>query len=123
VKRHNRVLEREYEDRWRWVRDQLQREAEALHRVEHEMQERGIAQSGLHGQAENEVRRAFAQTWRDRKSEGDRWIEDAHDDEGGAAHATYRRVRGRPWPEDPHAAAIAGMTQGWEQTVERDGSS
>jgi len=54
VKRHNCVVEREHQDRWRWVRDQLQREAEALQVVEQEMQERGLSGSGIRGQSKNE---------------------------------------------------------------------
>jgi hypothetical protein len=120
VKRHNRVVAREYEDRWRWVRDQLQREGEALQAVEDEMQHRGLRQSGLRGQRESDVRRAFAQQWRDRKSAGERLIEDAQDAEG-TAHGTYRRVRRKPWPEDPHGDQIASATSGWERTLERYG--
>jgi hypothetical protein len=120
TKRHNRIVEREQEDRYRWVHDQIQREAEALHAVEQEMAERNLTFSGERGKRENDVRRTFAQQWRDRKSEGDRKIEDARDAET-PLHTAWRRVVGRTWPEDEHAEEIARLTRGWEDVLARFG--
>jgi hypothetical protein len=121
TKRHNRIVEREYEDRYRWLHDQIQREAEALRAVEQEMAERNLTFSGARGKRENDVRRTFAQQWRDRKSEGDRRIEDARDAET-PLHAGWRSMVGRPWPEDEHADEIARLTRGWEDVHGRYGS-
>jgi hypothetical protein len=118
TKRHNRIVAREYEDRVRWVRDQMQREAEALQAVENEMQERGLGRGGLRGQRENEVRQRFAQQWRDRTSAGNRTMEDARDAEH-FLHAGWRLLVRRRWPEDDYAEEIARLTRGWEQTLDR----
>lgn len=120
TKRDNRIVERENEDRYRWVHDQIQREAQDLKAMEEELAQKNLTFSGHRGKREVEIRRAFAQQWRDRKSEGDRKIEDARDAET-PLHAAWRSMVGRSWPEDKHAEEIARLTRGWEDVLARYG--
>ena len=120
TKRHNRIVNREHEDRYRWVHDQIQRQAKDLNALEDEVAERNLTVSGYRGTRENEIRGSYAQQWRDRKSQGERRIEDARDAET-PLHAAWRQLVRRPWPEDERAEEIARLTRGWEETLARYG--
>ena len=112
TKRNNRLALRVYEDLIRWARDVLREEAGELDAAERRARERGIAGPGLGQQEQGRIRDAFAQRWRDRKSEADRMIEDLHDSEN-VLHRAWRNVK-RPWPENPYEEELQRISQGWE---------
>jgi hypothetical protein len=104
---------REYEDLVRWARDVHREEGRALDAVEERARQRGIAGPGLGQQEQREVRDAFAQRWRDRKSAADRALDDLRDSEN-VLHRRWRNIVRRPWPENPHREELWRLTQGWE---------
>lgn len=87
-----------------------------MHDLDEDLNFRNLWHSSYAAQARADLRRPYAQRWRDRRSEGERKIEDAHDEEW-VLHDWWRKlpwVR-RPWPEDPYAQQIEQLTRGWEE--------
>src|SRR5713226_8881391 len=80
TKRHNRIVERECEGRVRWVRDQSRAEEAALASLAQRMNETNLFYSGTHDNEQKKIHDGYAQQWRDRKSKGERIIEDARDE-------------------------------------------
>jgi RNA polymerase sigma factor (sigma-70 family) len=120
TKRHTRLVVREYEDRVRWARDQRRAEDEALTQLAEEMNAQNLFYSGAHENGKRKIREAFAHQWRDRKSHGDRLVEDQQDEEH-FLHAGWRRfVARRPWPENEHAAETEDLTRAWEVELEAE---
>jgi hypothetical protein len=117
TKRHNRIVEREYEDRVRWARDDHAAEEKRLRELDEELNKMNLFYSGHAIKVRAEVRELHARRWRDRKSEGDRTIEDAHDEEN-LLHYIDRKLARRPWPENPHADEIDYLTREWDQFFE-----
>lgn len=113
TKRHNRIVEREYEDRVRWVRDQSRKEETGLAILSEAMNAFNLVHSSKHDNEQKQVHDTFAQQWRDRKSQGHRVIEDAHDEET-PVHWIWRRIVRRTWPKDPFADEVASLTRGWD---------
>jgi hypothetical protein len=120
VRRHNQLVLREYEDLVRWARDDQRNEAEEIRRVEDELTARGMLPSGERGHRERQVRRDYAQRWRDRKSKSDRAVEDLRDLETPIDRA-WRRVARKPWPTNPYADETNRLSAPWEQTILDEG--
>ena len=104
VRSHNRTASRIYEDLHDWYLDERRKQAAALEAVEHEARARGLHGGGLARQGERSVRDAYEETWRKRKREAKRSLEDLEDAEH-ILHRCWRRVGRTPWPENPYAAA------------------
>ena len=113
TKRHNRIVEREYEDRVRWAGDENPAEELALAAFTEELNKKNLLYSGDYDAGRARIHAEYAQRWRDRKSEGERKIEDAHDEEN-ALHWLWRRLVRRSWPEDPYAAEVERLTHDWD---------
>ncbi len=113
VKRHDRLLRHEYEDLMTFARDELQTEARALEDVKNDLAARGILQSGAFGAGLLRVREESARRWRDHKLASDRRIEELNEAEGFTVRA-WRKLRRKPWPENPKADELRGVTLAWE---------
>ncbi len=118
VKRHNRLIAEEYEDLITWARDDLQEEARQLDRVRVETQERGLRHSGIDGREQLRVREEFSRRWRDRKRAAHRKFAALREAEGGTVKA-WRRLRKKPWPENPWADELRIITAAWENEQQR----
>jgi hypothetical protein len=125
VKRHDRLVRHEYEDLLTFAKDERQVEARGLEAVKSDLAARGMLHSGAYGAGLLGVRNESAKKWRDYKRTSDRKIEEMREAEGITARA-WRAARGKPWPQNPDAAELNGLTSGWEdeatrrEAVERD---
>jgi RNA polymerase sigma factor (sigma-70 family) len=117
TKRHNRLVEREYEDRSRWAQDDALAMQSALDALAEEMNANNLFYSGAHTSRQGQIRERFAVRWRDRKSRGDRLIEDLRDAEN-FLHRGWRWLARRPWPENLHEKDTERLTASWETIVQ-----
>jgi hypothetical protein len=118
VRRHDRVVREEYEDLVTWARDDLQKEASALEAVDEETNARNLFYSGYRGKELRRVRDEFAVRWRDRKRASDRKLEALREEEGPGVKA-WRRLKKKPWLENPYAEELRVITRAWEDEAVR----
>jgi thioesterase domain-containing protein len=116
VKRDNRKVLRIYQDLTTWARDDLRKEAQALTEMENDLAARRMLKSGSRGFHEERIRDEVAERWRNRKRQATREIEDIQDAET-ALHRRYRRLRSKPWPENPDQGELEKITGEWEKRL------
>jgi len=116
VRQHDKQAHRIYEDLADWARDEARRERKALNALLEELNKENLFYSSTRDEKEKELLDGFAERWRNRKREAERKLEDIEDSEN-VLHRAWRKLRNRPWPTNPHAAEVAGLTKDWESRL------
>jgi hypothetical protein len=116
VRVHDTRARRIYEDLTTWARDEVAKQREEQRRVDEQLAARGIFRSGSRDAQHRRIHEEFARRWRDRKRQAERDLEDLRLAETWL-HALYRRVRKRPWPQNPHQAEVDNISRAWEGWV------
>jgi hypothetical protein len=111
VSRHNREVERIYEDTTSWAHDELRKEAQAIQGVYMTEEGRPTLMVSQTGQV-TRIRGDFAERWRNRERQTKRDIEDLRDREN-PLHRLYRKLRHRPWPHNPDQEEVDRITAEW----------
>jgi hypothetical protein len=110
--RHNREVERIYEDTTSWARNELRKQAHEIRGV-YLTRGRPTLVAGQTAQVAR-IQSDFAKRWRNRERQANRDIEDLQDSEN-PLHRLYRRLRRRPWPDNPDQAEIDRLTADWRK--------
>jgi hypothetical protein len=113
VTRHNREVERIYEDTTSWAQDELRNEADAVRSVYVDPEGYPLYRAGQTVEA-HRIRADFAERWRNRERQARRDIEDLRDSEN-VLHGLWRRLRRRSWPENPDQAEVERITAEWRK--------
>lgn len=116
VHQHDKQVQRIYEDLTDWARDEARKEPKALRALREDLSKRNLGYSGHGDEKEKELLDGYAESWRNRKREAERKLEDIRDSES-ALHRAWRKARRRPWPTNPHAAEVAQLSKGWESRL------
>ncbi len=116
IARNNDLALQEYEDLYRWAKDDGHKEDQA---VDDQMKAPRDWGDPPNEQVVERMRREFAIRWRNRKSQSERTISALRYSEN-FIHWIYRAVQ-RPWPENPHADEIRVLTRRWEDLIRAEG--
>ncbi len=99
-----------------WARDEARKAGLEQKALIEELNKDNLFYSGHRVQRENELLDGYAESWRNRRREAERKLEDIKDSEN-VLHRGWRKLRGKPWPTNPHEAEVARLTNDWESRL------